>query len=65
MTREIRAEARLVEKRVREETLAVKMAVSAELNALKTDEERRAYYKDVDDYCRERGFNVGLRRSSL
>jgi hypothetical protein len=58
MTPEARAEARLVEKRVREEVLAVKYALSAELNALKTDEEWNAYMKKINDKCRARGFNV-------
>jgi hypothetical protein len=58
MTPEARAEARLVEKRVREEVLAIKYAVSAELNALKTDEERHAYFKQLRDTCRARGFKV-------
>jgi hypothetical protein len=58
MTPEARAEARLVEKRVRDEVLAVKYALSAELNALKTDEEWNAYMKKINDKWRARGFNV-------
>jgi hypothetical protein len=65
MTPEEKAEMRRHEKELTEKILARKRAVSAEWNALKTDEERRNYYKDVDDYCRERGFNVVSRRSSL
>jgi hypothetical protein len=58
MTPEEREEARLTEKRVREETLAVKYAVSAELNALKTDEEWFAYMEESAEECRALGFNV-------
>jgi hypothetical protein len=65
MTPEERAEARLVEKRVREEVLATKYAVSAELNALKTDEEWHAYMEKLSDECRALGFNVVESRSSL
>jgi hypothetical protein len=58
LTPEERAEARLGEKRVREEVLAVKYAFSAELNALKTDEERHAYFKQLKEKHRALGFNV-------
>jgi hypothetical protein len=57
MTPEARAEARLVEKRVREEVLATKYKLSAKLNAM-TTEERLAYYKQLGDECRDLGFNV-------
>jgi hypothetical protein len=58
MTPEARAEARLVEKRVREEVLAAKYALSAKLNALKTDEEWNAYFKQLAEKPRALGFNV-------
>jgi hypothetical protein len=56
MTPEERAEARLAEKKVREEVLAVKYAFSAKLNAM-TPEERHVYFDQLADECRALGFN--------
>jgi hypothetical protein len=65
MTPEEKAEMRRAEKEVRVEVLSWKLAVSAEINALKTEEERLAYFKKIADECRARGLNVVSRRSSL
>ena len=58
MTKEERAAMRRAEKEVAEEVLSWKRAVSAELNALKTKEERLAYFEESAKRCRARGFNV-------
>jgi hypothetical protein len=61
MTPEERAEMRRHDKALRDEVLSWKRAVSAELSALKTDEEWHAHMKklSVSDECRALGFNVG------
>jgi hypothetical protein len=64
MSPEERTEARLVEKRVREEVLAAKRAFSSKLNAM-TDEEQLAYFKQLSEKYRAMGFNVVSRRSPL
>jgi hypothetical protein len=58
MTPEERAEMRRHEKKLADEVLAWKRAVSAELNALKTDEEWFAYMERSAEECRALGFNV-------
>jgi hypothetical protein len=58
MTPEEKAEMRRAEKEVRDEVLSWKLAVSAEINALKTEEERLAYFKKIADECRAQGLNV-------
>jgi hypothetical protein len=58
MSPEERAEMRRHEKELIKEILAVKRAFSAELNALKTDEEWHAYMKKLSDECRALGYNV-------
>jgi hypothetical protein len=65
MTPEERAEMRRHEKELADEVLSWKLAVSAELNALNTDEEWHAYFKEIGDECRARGLKVVSRRSSL
>jgi hypothetical protein len=57
MTPEERAELRRAEKEVRDEVLSWKLAESAKLNAM-TTEERLAYYKKCADECRALGLNV-------
>jgi hypothetical protein len=63
MTPEEKAEMRRHEKELIDELLAVKWAISAEVNALKTAEEHCAYYKQIGDNCRALGFNVVSRPS--
>jgi hypothetical protein len=58
MTPEERAEMRRHEKELADEVLSWKYAVSAELNALKTDEERHAYFQKIRDECIADGLNV-------
>jgi hypothetical protein len=58
MTPEERAEMRRHDKALADEVLSWKYAVSAELNALKTDEEWHAYMKKISDKWRARGLNV-------
>jgi hypothetical protein len=65
MSPEEKAEIRRAEKEARDEVLSWKLAVSAELNALKTDDEWFAYMEKSAEECRAEGFNVVLRRSSL
>jgi hypothetical protein len=57
MTPEEKAEMRCAEKEVRDEVLSWKLAESAVLNAM-TTEERLVYYKQCADECRARGLNV-------
>jgi hypothetical protein len=64
MTPAERAEMRRAEKEAADEVLSWKRAVSAELNALKTDEEWHAYFKQISDECRAEGLNVVESRSS-
>jgi hypothetical protein len=63
MTPEERTEMRRHEKALAEEVLARKRAMSAKLNAM-TTEERLAYYEQISDECRARGFNVVSHRSN-
>ena len=65
MTKEERAAMRRAEKETADEVLSWKLAVSAELNALKTEEEWIAYFKEISDRYRARGLNIVSRRSSL
>ena len=58
MTKEERAAMRRAEKETADEVLSWKPAVSAELNAMKTEEERLALYKQWADECRAEGYNV-------
>jgi hypothetical protein len=55
---EERAEMRRHEKELADEVLSWKYAVSAELNALKTDEEWFAYMEKSAEECRALGLNV-------
>ena len=55
MTKEERAAMRRAEKETADEVLSWKLAVSAELNAMKTEEERLAYYREIGDRYRSRG----------
>ena len=64
MTREERAAMRRAEKEVAEEVLSWKRAFSAKLNAM-TTEERLAYFKELSEKYRAKGYNVVSRRSSL
>jgi hypothetical protein len=57
MTPEEKAEMRRHEKELTDELLAVKRAISAEMNAM-TFEERLAYHKRSAEECRALGLHV-------
>jgi transcription termination factor Rho len=63
MSPEEKAEIRRAEKEARDEILAIKRAISAEMNAMTFDEQLAHHAKMAEKY-RAEGFNVVSRRSS-